>query len=114
MTEPAFSYRTILKSDESGLITSIVVHRVQVTGPLEAILWSVPRKAWIYAPALAVRFLFDDQYRERTQSLDRTTAGRIAHDVLETELPSEETLQAMCEEGKRMGWDYGPPRGGGG
>ena len=30
--------------------------------------------------------------------------------TLRTDLPSEQTLQAMIEEGERMGWTYGPPR----
>jgi hypothetical protein len=110
MTKAEFDYRAILKSDESGRVTSMVAHLVQVTGPLQAVLWSVPRKAWIYAPGLASRFIYDDLMQDRVQTLDRPEAERIAQQVLQTELPSEELLLKTCEEGERMGWAFGPPR----
>jgi hypothetical protein len=46
---------------------------------------------------------------DRATGVDRATAERIARETLDTELPSEETLSAMCEEGDRMGWSLGPP-----
>nr|BFE66982.1 hypothetical protein GCM10020092_002830 [Actinoplanes digitatis] len=110
MTGTEFAYRTILKSDESGTITSMVAHHIDVARPLQAVLWSVPRKAWIYAPGLAVRFIYDDQLQDRVQVIDRPTAEEIARDVLRADLPTEASLMRLCEEGERMGWTYGPPR----
>ena len=107
---PDFDYRAVLKSDMSGEITSLIAHQVSSNSPLRAVIWSVPRKAWISAPAPAARFLYDEQYFDRTRKVDRPTAEQIARDLLHTELPSEQTLRAMIDEGDRMGWDYGPPR----
>jgi hypothetical protein len=56
------------------------------------------------------RLLFDDMEQERTRNVDRATAEQIARDSLQTELPSEPALQEMIDEGKRMGWEFGPPR----
>jgi hypothetical protein len=110
MTGTEFGYRTILKSDESGTITSMVAHHIDVARPLQAVMWSVPRKAWIYAPGLTVRFIYDDVLQDRVQVIDRQTAERIARDILRTELPTEASLMRMCEEGEQMGWEFGPPR----
>lgn len=108
--ETEFDYRAILKSDESGQIVSIVAQLIEVSRPLQAVLWSVPRRAWIYGPGLAVRFLYDDQYWDRVRMIDRPEAEKIARAVLQTELPSVERLLQMCQEGEQMGWTYGPPR----
>jgi hypothetical protein len=43
--------------------------------------------------------------------IDRTTAEALAKEHLPSRLPTVETLQEMINEGSRMGWDYGPPRG---
>ena len=110
MTGQEFGYQAILKSDESGTITSLIAYQVLLDNPFQAVIWSVPRKAWIYAPALAVPMLYDDKYQDRRKQIDRTTAEQIARETLRTDLPSEQTLQAMIEEGERMGWTYGPPR----
>ena len=110
MTDPEFGYRTILKSDESGTITSMVAHHIDVAHPLQAVMWSAPRKAWIYAPGLAVRFIYDDQFQDRIQVIDRPTAEQIAREVLRADLPTEANLMRMCEEGEQLGWQFGPPR----
>ena len=109
-TGARFDYRAIQKSGELGQIVSIVAQLIEVSRPLQAVLWSVRRKAWIYGPGLAVRFLYDEQYWDRTRTIDRPEAEQIARDVLQTELPSKERLMELCQEGERMGWTYGPPR----
>ena len=109
MDETKFDYRAILKSDESGQIVSIVAQLIEVSRPLQAVLWSVPRKAWIYGPGLAVRFIYDDQHWDRVRVVDRPEAEQIARDSLQTQLPSVEHLLEMCQEGERKGWTYGPP-----
>jgi hypothetical protein len=66
-------------------------------------MWSGHRKAWIYAPAIVALYLFDDDSRERTREIDRTTAERISREMRATELSSGMTLLEMCAEGARMG-----------
>ena len=110
MTEQEFDYRAVVKPESPSRVWSLIAYRVPTDGPFEAVIWSVPRKSWIYAPELAVRFIFDDQYRDKSRRVDRPTAERIARETLQTELPTETTLEAMCEEGERMGWIAGPPR----
>ena len=110
MTDREFGYQAILTSDMTGAISSLIAYQVAQENPFQAVIWSVPRKAWIYAPGLAVPMLYDDKYQDRRKQVDRLTAERIAVESLHTELPSEETLEAMYQEGERMGWTYGPPR----
>ncbi|MCM4082934.1 hypothetical protein [Paractinoplanes hotanensis] len=99
-----------MRSDDRSTITSLVAYQPgdQV---LRAVLWSVPRRQWIYAPNLAAPVLYDDQEQDRGRPVDRRTAERISRDVLHTELPSETVLTEMSDEGERNGWNYGPPRG---
>ncbi|AGZ46812.1 hypothetical protein AFR_42790 [Actinoplanes friuliensis DSM 7358] len=103
-------YQLVLKADLSGEITSLIAYQALPDKPFQAVLWSVRRTAWIYAPGLAVPMLYDDKYQDRTRVIDRAKAEKISRESLSTELPSEATLQSMCEEGERMGWNYGPPR----
>jgi hypothetical protein len=110
MTDQQFGYQAVLKSDMSGMTSSLIAYQVIQDNPFQAVIWSAPRKAWIYAPGLAVAMLYDDKYQGRRKQVDRITAEQIAREALHTELPSEEVLQAMVEEGERMGWNYGPPR----
>ncbi|BCJ53283.1 hypothetical protein Asp14428_47580 [Actinoplanes sp. NBRC 14428] len=110
MTDKPFDYQAVLKADMSGTITSLIAYQVLPDSPLQAVIWSVPRKDWIYAPALAVPILYDHKYQGRTRVIDRLVAEEIAREVLRVELPSETALLEMCQEGERMGWEYGPPR----
>jgi hypothetical protein len=108
-TDLGFDYRSVLESETSDRAISIIAAQVLPATSLRAVIWSDPRQTWIYAPGPAARFMYDDQYLDRTKNIDRPTAERIARETLQTQLPSEETLQAMCDEGQRMGWTYGPP-----
>jgi hypothetical protein len=72
-------------------------------------MWHATRKRWMYAPGIAAGLLFDDSYSNESTTVDRTTAEAMARQYLHSELPSEQTLREMCEEGDRMGWDLGPP-----
>jgi hypothetical protein len=91
-------------------VTSLIAYEAQNHQSLRAVMWSVPRKAWIYAPAIAATFLFDPSYQERIRPLDRVEAERVARETLPSELPTDQTLLRMLDEGQRMGWDFGPPR----
>jgi hypothetical protein len=107
---PEFHYKTLLKADLTGQVTSVLAYHMPLDRGLQAVMWSGRRKAWIYAPGIVTAYLFDLEYQDRTQTIDRTRAEQLARDILHAELPSEETLQAMCEEGERMDWVLGPPR----
>ena len=110
MTDTEYGYQAILKSDMSGTVTSLIAYEVQNHHSLRAVMWSVPRKAWIYAPAVAATFLFDPGYQERIRPLDRAEAERVAREILQSVLPTEQTLLEMLDEGQKMGWEFGPPR----
>ena len=110
MADSAFDYQVVLKSDSSGATSSLIAYQVRADSPFHAVIWSVPRRSWVYAPALAVPFLYDEKYRDRIRTVDRQAAEQAARSALRTELPTEELLLAMCAEGERMGWDYSPPR----
>jgi hypothetical protein len=77
----------------SSAATSLIAYEVEVMGPLLAVLWSVPRRAWIYAPAAT--FLFDPSYQERIRPLGRAVAERVAQATLRSEPPTEQTLLEM-------------------
>lgn len=106
-----FEYTEVMKSDMSGVVTSIIARQELEDRPLRAVIWSVRHRAWISAPGTAAGLLYDDSNFERTRNVDRAAAERTAREVLHAELPSEDELTSIAEEGERMGWDFGPPRG---
>ena len=110
MTPRAFAYKVILKSDDRSTITSLVAYQAPWDQKLRAVIWSARRREWIYAPGIAAPILYDDQEQDRGRAVDRQTAERISRDVLDTELPTEQELTEMSEQGEAMGWNYGPPR----
>jgi hypothetical protein len=109
MSPSRFAYKTITKSDETEEVGSIMAHRYSADRILQAVMWHARRKIWMFAPAIAVAYLNDWKYMNRATEVDRATAERIARETLGSELPTLETLDAMCEEGERMGWELGPP-----
>nr|WP_296069473.1 hypothetical protein [uncultured Actinoplanes sp.] len=110
MTDGRFDYTEVLKSDSSGVVTSIIAHQVVPGAPLRAVLWSVLHRAWISAPGTAAGLLYNDENFDRLRNVDRDTAERAARENLAVELPDEDKLFSIAEEGERMGWDFGPPR----
>jgi hypothetical protein len=110
MTQHDFAYKAILKSDDRSTVTSLVAYQAPGDRKLRAVIWSVPRRQWIYAPNIAASILYDDQEQDRGRPVDRQTAEQISRDVLHTELPSESALTDLSDEGERNGWGYGPPR----
>jgi hypothetical protein len=111
MTDSRFDFTEVLKSDMSGTVTSIIARQEVNDHPLRAVLWSVLHHAWISAPGTAARLLYDDRNFERLRNVDRTSAEKTARESLRVELPSDAELTSIAEEGERMGWDFGPPRG---
>ena len=110
MDELEFHYKALLKSDMTGEVTSVLAYDMPLDRGLQAVMWSGPRNAWIYAPGIVTAYLFDLDYEDRTRELDRQQAEQLARETLQTELPDETTLREMCAEGERMGWLLGPPR----
>ena len=109
MTDLGFGYQALLKADDSGTVTSVIAYRAPATAPLEAVLWSAPRRERIYGPGVVVRYLYDHKHHDRTRPIDRAEAERLAREVLGTELPTPSRLEDLVKEGQRMGWDFGPP-----
>jgi hypothetical protein len=104
-----FAYQAVLSEDETT-ITSLIAYQAPARSKLRAVIWSVSRKIWTYNPGVAAGILYDDQEQKLIRPVDKASAERIARENLATELPTEETLLAMCEQGEEMGWVYGPPR----
>ena len=109
MAPSRFGYKKVMTSDESARVGSMIAYRLAEDRSLQAVMWAAHRKIWMFAPAIAVQFIYDPEVTDRAKEIDRPTAERVAREELRTELPSEETLAAMCEEGERMGWELGPP-----
>lgn len=109
-TQTAFRYSALTAVDEPARVTSVLAYRTIDRRLLRAVMWSDRPEEWIYAPRIVANYLYDLDHQGRTRSTDRTTAEILAWDVLRTELPSEATRLAMCEEGRRMNWPLGPPR----
>ena len=105
-----FDYTEILKSDRSGVVSSLIAHQELSGAPLRAVMWSNLHQAWVSAPEIAARLLYDDLNFDRLRRVNRTTAEATAREALPAELPSEDDLAAIVAEGERMGWDFGPPR----
>ena len=68
-------------------------------GPLRAVLWNTGTSSWTFSPDVVAPILYDDRNFDRWTNVDRRRAEEIARD-LGTELPSEEELHRMCEEGE--------------
>lgn len=109
MEQLPLRYKAVLKSDDSGEVTSLIAYEVLPDRPLHAVMWSARRKEWIYAPAVAAQILFDDMRSDQTRAVDRGTAEQLASETLQTTLPSEIRLRQMNEEGSLKGWRFGPP-----
>jgi hypothetical protein len=103
-----FLYDLVLANDRHTT-TNVIVYQERPGQGLRGVLWSETSHRWIYAPAIVADILYDDDDPTPTQAADRATAEVAAADALRTELPTEEELGALCEEGERMGWRYGPP-----
>lgn len=92
-----FHYRALFRtSPEEPPVGLMVVE--SSTGPLRAVMWNHRSNAWTFSPKTLARILYGDEYEERRQIVDRSRAEEIAR-TLGTELPSEEELHRICEEG---------------
>ncbi|MEA2618023.1 MAG: hypothetical protein QOE72_3806 [Chloroflexota bacterium] len=64
-------------------------------GVLDLVGWSWPEKAWVEDSELA-RYLLTDR-ADRTVTIDRATAERLARDVLGATLPTEKELRELVD-----------------
>lgn len=104
-----FAYHVVLSTEDSQP-ASLIASWMEAGQPLQAILWSAADLTWIYAPAIAARRLNDHEYQDTVEPVSRETAEQIAIEALGTELPDEETLHRMCQEGRATGLIWGPRR----
>jgi transposase len=98
MAEPQFGYQAVLARGESGDVVSLIAFEVRSDAPFRAVIWEIPRQAWVYAPESAARVLFDDRYFDRTRAVTRDEAEQLAREHLGEPLPAEEDLRRMCGE----------------
>jgi hypothetical protein len=110
MNDPAFYYKAVLHTEEHGRVTTVLAYQPLEEGRLRAVKWSAVRQAWEYAPAIVSPYLYDPEYQEFAEPIDRPTAERLSREFLQSELPNERVLTEMFDEGEAMGWDFGPPR----
>ncbi len=98
MTVDEFDYHAMLKEEGDMHPSGLIAVRFKAD-PLQAVVWHLPKRQWIYSPMIAAIRIFDDKYADLKLIVDRPTAERIARENLGTELPTEEELLQMCEEG---------------
>jgi hypothetical protein len=110
VTTEIFAYHVVTAAEDDPDPVSVIASWSERGQPLQAVLWSFPDRAWIYAPAVAAQRLHDYQYQETIQPVDRKAAEEIARTVLGTNLPDEQTLVQMCQDGKATGLIWGPRR----
>lgn len=86
------------KTEPSGIFVTDDAHG-------DALLWDHRAKAWVYDPALVVRFLDDYRNWDRYETVDRETAERIVPQVTGGEkLPDEESIRWVFQ------WKGDPPQ----
>ncbi|MET8230182.1 hypothetical protein ABZS77_05815 [Micromonospora sp. NPDC005298] len=69
-------------------------------GPGNAILWDHRSREWAFDPGLVVRFVNDHRNVDRFDTVDRTTAERVAEVVTGgAVLPGEEEIRSMFPSG---------------
>lgn len=96
-----FEYYATFETEEKtpparGLICAEVT-----LGPPIGVTWSQKANGWIFNPYVTARWVFDDMYQERRSLVSRGEAERIARERYGVELPSEEELHRIDEEGDR-------------
>jgi hypothetical protein len=109
VTQSGFDYTQVLLAADDDHAGNVIASIEAPDRPLQAVLWSSRHGAWIYAPGPAARILYDDQQFDHLRDIDRQTAERIAHDDLHADLPAEDALLRIIEDGERSGLTYGPP-----
>ncbi len=94
-----FLYRATFRKDQEESAAGLIAEEPTM-GPFRAVVWSHRARAWTFNPEAAASFLLDDRNFDRWTEVDRTRAEEIAR-TLGTELPSEQELHRISEEGAR-------------
>lgn len=69
------------------------------------LIWDHRARAWVYDPALAVRYLDDHRNLDKYQNVDRETAERIVPGITGGEkLPDEDSIRWVFQ------WKGAPPQ----
>ncbi|WP_141714689.1 hypothetical protein [Micromonospora mirobrigensis] len=88
-------YRNEDRADPAGMIIMDVA-----TG--DAILWDQREHAWVYNPALVIRFLDDYRNFDRVTSVDRSSAEVVVRGITGgAPLPEEELARAIFQRSRR-------------
>lgn len=99
MSEPEFSYHAVFKTGTATWPAAGLMVVERSAGPLRAVIWSHRQKAWMFNPRAAAPLLLDDQMYDQQAPVTRDQAEGIAR-TLGTELPSEDELHRISEEGE--------------
>jgi hypothetical protein len=111
MPAQPFSYQAVMRGKSSQEVSSLIAYQSGAKTRFRAVIWSVPRRQWIFAPGITAGLLFDqDELRDETVPVNRATAEQMARDLLQTELPTETTLEDLCTAGETAGQQWRPPR----
>jgi hypothetical protein len=94
-----FLYRATFRTGQEEPAAGLIAEE-PTNGPFRAVVWNHRARAWTFNPEAAASFLLDDRNFDRWTEVDRTKAEEIAR-TFGTELPTEEELHRMCEEGDR-------------
>jgi hypothetical protein len=97
--DAGFVYLAVKESDVSDRPSSLIAHLVTLNGPVQAVVWNIQSADWTFDPSTAAAFLYDFDFFEKRFKVDRARAEQIARDNLQTELPSEGDLRAICTAG---------------
>jgi hypothetical protein len=96
------TYYAIYKTEEMtppavGLFTN-EVSKV----PIRGVVWAPDFRAWKFAPQFVANWLFDDRLQDRRARVSRAEAEQIARERLGVDLPSEEELIRISDEGEKI------------
>ncbi len=100
MSQIEFHYYAIYRTEERTPPAVGLICSEDTSGPPRTVLWSHPRREWRFNRDVGASYLYDDEIQPRRGPVSRAEAERIAREVFATELPSEEELHRICEEGE--------------
>ncbi len=100
MNRIVYDYYAIFRTEERlpppvGLMCS-----EDTGGFARTVLWNHVSREWMFNGDGGARYLSDDELQPRRAPISRAEAERIAREKFGTELPDEEELHRICEEGE--------------
>jgi len=103
MHKPWTYYVLYRRPDRTLPVGLLAEGRVAPDQPHRVVAWDHSDQAWTEAQASLGAILINPDYEDRIETVDRSTAERIARESLGTELPTEEEMQAI---GDRAAQEY--------